>query len=65
MSAREREVVEALLTFGRVPLVAEVLGISVHTARNHLKAVLRKLRLHSQDDLFRMLLPRDDRMTSR
>jgi two-component sensor histidine kinase len=35
---------------------AGVLGISVHTARNHLKSVFRKLNLHSQDELLRFLL---------
>jgi DNA-binding CsgD family transcriptional regulator len=39
--------------------VADVLGISVHTARNHLKSVFRKLDLHSQDELFRYFLSGD------
>jgi DNA-binding CsgD family transcriptional regulator len=28
----------------------------VHTARNHLKSVFRKLNVHSQDELLRFLL---------
>jgi DNA-binding CsgD family transcriptional regulator len=42
--------------YRRVSTVAEVLGISAHTARNHLKSILRKLNLHSQDELLGYLL---------
>jgi DNA-binding NarL/FixJ family response regulator len=56
VSPREREVVRCLIGYRRVSVVADVLGISIHTARNHLKSAFRKLGLHSQDDLFRYLL---------
>jgi len=42
--------------YRRLGKVAEVLGISVHTARNHLKSIFRKLNLHSQDELLGFLL---------
>lgn len=56
VSPREREVVRCLIGYRRVSVVADVLGISIHTARNHLKSAFRKLGLHSQDELFRYLL---------
>jgi len=56
VSPREREVIKCLLGYRRLSVVAEVLGISVHTARNHLKSVFRKLHLRSQDELFRYFL---------
>jgi DNA-binding NarL/FixJ family response regulator len=56
VTPREREVLECLVGCGRVSVVANVLGISIHTARNHLKSAFRKLGLHSQDELFRCLL---------
>jgi DNA-binding NarL/FixJ family response regulator len=51
ITPREREIVRALISHRRLARVADVLGISVHTARNHLKSVFRKLNLHSQDEL--------------
>lgn len=65
MSPREREVVKCLLGYRRLSVVADVLGISVHTARNHLKSVFRKLDLHSQDELFRYLLSGESDGSSR
>jgi len=56
VTPREKEIVRGLVCYRRVAKVAEVLGISVHTARNHLKSVFRKLDLHSQDELLRYLL---------
>jgi len=56
VTPREREVVRGLVCYRRLARVAEVLGISIHTARNHLKSVLRKLNLHSQDELLQFLL---------
>lgn len=56
LTPRERDIVRGLVCYGRVSAVADVLGISVHTARNHLKSILRKLSLHSQDELLRVLL---------
>ena len=56
VTSREREIIRGLVCYRRVSTVANVLGISVHTARNHLKSILRKLDLHSQDELLRFLL---------
>jgi len=55
-TVREREIIRGLVAFRRLSVVAEVLGISVHTARNHLKSIFRKLRVHSQDELLLYLL---------
>jgi DNA-binding CsgD family transcriptional regulator len=38
-----------------VPGIASTLGISPHTVRNHLKAVFRKLGVHSQEALLELL----------
>jgi DNA-binding NarL/FixJ family response regulator len=56
ITRREREIVLGLVCYRRLARVADVLGISVHTARNHLKSVFRKLNVHSQDELLRYLL---------
>ena len=56
ITQREREVILGLICYRRLTRVAEVLGISVHTGRNHLKSVFRKLNLHSQDELLEFLL---------
>jgi len=55
LSARERQIVELLLASRRVPGIATTLGISPHTVRNHLKAVFRKLGVHSQEALVDLL----------
>jgi DNA-binding NarL/FixJ family response regulator len=60
VTPREREVIQGLVRHRRVARVADVLGISVHTARNHLKSVFRKLNLHSQDELLGYLLDEDE-----
>jgi len=51
LTPREREIVAALSTGQRVGAIAERLGVSEHTVRNHLKAVYRKLDVHSQVEL--------------
>ena len=51
LTPREREIVSALSTGQRVGAIAERLGVSEHTVRNHLKAVYRKLDVHSQVEL--------------
>jgi DNA-binding NarL/FixJ family response regulator len=56
VTPREREIIHGLLRGRRVSAVADVLGISVHTARNHLRSIFRKLDLHSQDELVRFLI---------
>lgn len=51
LSAREREVMRLLLDGGRPAAIARLLSISPHTVRNHVKAIFRKLGVHSQMDL--------------
>ena len=55
LTAREMDVVRLLLSNGRVGSIAEQLAISRHTVRNHLRAVFRKLGVHSQVELIRAL----------
>ena len=59
VTLREREVIRGLVCYRRLAKVADVLGISIHTVRNHLKSVFRKLNLHSQDELLHFLLEGD------
>jgi DNA-binding NarL/FixJ family response regulator len=51
LTPREREIVGALSNGQRVGAIAERLRVSEHTVRNHLKAVYRKLDVHSQVEL--------------
>jgi len=51
LTPREREIVSALSGGQRVGAIADRLGVSEHTVRNHLKAVYRKLDVHSQVEL--------------
>lgn len=55
LSPREREIVETLLDQGSVTGVASSLHISLHTVRNHLKSIFRKLGVHSQVELVTQL----------
>jgi len=60
LSPREQQV---LLAFGsglRVRQIARTLGVSVHTARAHVKAIMRKLDVHSQPALLERLRERDE-----
>ncbi len=51
LSQREREVLLHLLDGASVRKIAGALYISVHTVRNHLKAIFQKLDVHSQVEL--------------
>lgn len=51
LSARQREVVLLVAEGLSVARVADRLGVSQHTVRNHLKAVFKKLGVHSQVEL--------------
>jgi DNA-binding NarL/FixJ family response regulator len=51
LSPREREVLVALMLGRRVREIAEELHVSVHTARNHVMSICRKLGVHSQAEL--------------
>lgn len=53
LTPRERELVEELCRSMRLKVVASKLGISLNTARNHLKSVFAKLHVHSQEQLIR------------
>jgi DNA-binding NarL/FixJ family response regulator len=55
LSTREQDVLMALAAGLSAKEVADQLGISPHTARNHTKAVYRKLGLHSRGELFAWL----------
>lgn len=56
LSPREWDVAQALASGKRAPAVAVSLGISVHTVRNHLKSVFRKLNVSTQAELRRRLM---------
>ena len=53
LSAREREVAQRLLAGRPTAGVADDLGISPHTVRNHVKAIFHKLDVHSRLELMR------------
>jgi DNA-binding CsgD family transcriptional regulator len=55
LSGRELEIVTRLMNGDRVPAIAESLFLSPSTVRNHLSAVFRKLRVHSQQELVHLL----------
>lgn len=59
LSAREHDVLRGLLAHHRVPAIAEQLGISAHTVRNHLKAIFAKLRVSSQQELLDQIIDRE------
>jgi PAS domain S-box-containing protein len=55
LSRRERDVVDELLRGHRVVSIAARLEVSEHTVRNHLKSIFRKLEVHSQAELVRLI----------
>ncbi len=57
LSEREREVLAHLLEGQRIATIAQHLFLSEHTVRNHLKAIYRKLGLHSLAELRERLTP--------
>lgn len=61
LSAREREVLHALLAHKRPPAIARELFISPFTVRNHLKSIYSKLGVSSQQELLDKLLGRSER----
>jgi DNA-binding NarL/FixJ family response regulator len=56
LSPREQEIVHHLYERRRVSTIAQMLYLSPHTVRNHLKSIYRKLRVKSQVDLVAQLL---------
>ena len=59
LTPREREFLRALASGKHVKDSAVELNISVHTARNHMKALLRKLGVRSQIELLAKLFGRE------
>jgi two-component system, response regulator PdtaR len=55
LSPREREVLALLREGHRVTSLAKELSVSPFTVRNHLRALFRKLKVHSQEELLGML----------
>jgi DNA-binding CsgD family transcriptional regulator len=56
LTQRESQVMGAIAAGGSITMAAVDLGISPHTARNHLKAVFRKAGVRSQAELLSRLL---------
>jgi len=55
LSDREEQIARLLAKGHRVSHIADLLGISPHTVRNHFKSVFRKLGVHSQVELLARL----------
>jgi DNA-binding NarL/FixJ family response regulator len=53
LSGREREILSLISDGRRVSQIAPTLCLSVHTVRNHIKTIFRKLDVHSQSELMR------------
>jgi len=56
LTARERQIVSDLVLGRTVRELAELHDISGHTVRNHIKAVYRKLGVHSRLNLMRVVM---------
>lgn len=52
LTPREREVIQLLLQGHSTPAIAERMGISQHTVRDHLKRLYRKTQTTCRDELF-------------
>ena len=57
LSPRQQAVLDCLRTGASSPEISRKLGISVHTANNHIKAIYRKLGVHSAKLLIARLGP--------
>jgi DNA-binding NarL/FixJ family response regulator len=55
LSTRQLEILRRLLDGDRVPAIARDLYVSASTVRNHLSSIFRKLGVHSQEELLRLL----------
>ncbi len=51
LSRREIEIVRLLAEGRRVAAISRDLDLSIHTVRNHLRAIFRKVHVHSQEEL--------------
>jgi DNA-binding CsgD family transcriptional regulator len=56
LSPREQEILQHLYARHRVSTIAQMLYLSPHTVRNHLKSIYQKLRVKSQVDLIVQLV---------
>jgi DNA-binding CsgD family transcriptional regulator len=57
LTPRERDVLALLVDGRRVATIARALFVSEYTVRNHLKAIFRKLHVHSQAELLDRFRP--------
>jgi PAS domain S-box-containing protein len=65
LSRRETEVLRLLLRNRRPTTIAKELSRSVHTVRNQLKAIFKKLNVHSQEELLSRLGSNPDLVMAR
>ena len=65
LSRRETEVLRLLLQNRRPATIAKELSRSIHTVRNQLKAIFRKLNVHSQEELLGRLGSNADLLEAR
>ncbi len=65
LSRREKEILRAMVAGKKPRELAHMFFISVHTARNHVKAIYRKLGVHSQGELIAKVLRAPGRMKFR
>lgn len=56
LSRREVDVCRAIASQPEVDAVSNLLGISPHTVRNHIKSIYRKLDVHSREELRTLIL---------
>ena len=59
LSPRQRQILDHLIAGQRPSTIAESLHLSIHTVRNHAKAILRKAGVHSQAELIARARPKD------
>lgn len=55
LSRRELEVLSLLSDAHTAPEISRILQLSVHTVRNHVRSIYRKLAVHSRAALLRRL----------
>lgn len=65
LSRREKEILRAMVAGKKPRELAHMFFISVHTARNHVKAIYRKLGVHSQGELIAKVLRAPGRLKFR
>ena len=65
LSRREKEILRAMVAGKKPRELAHMFFISVHTARNHVKAIYRKLSVHSQGELIAKVLRAPGRLKFR